>query len=367
MSTETNTIEQYTDFMRGVVAEVMDIATVAPTRKGTPGSLRLAGRLRLEPERAYAYLEERFRNLGFTPLLRREGNEEVIIAVPGRIEASTSRLWLSLLLFFLTVASTIGAGMVWFQYQLPLAIAFSASLLSILLFHELGHFLMARRMGVATSYPFFIPMPISPVGTMGAFISMKAPPPDRRALLAIAIAGPLAGLVLTIPILILGLHLSTVETIEPPYLMEGNSLLYATIKFMVFGQFLPDTTAIPNMTLDVSLHPVAFAGWFGLLVTGLNLIPAGQLDGGHILYALVGPEIARKVTWSIVGILIVTGIVFQWYGWFLWAGLIALFGQQRAALLNELVPLTQSQKLLAIAGLILFILVFTPAPLIGVQ
>jgi membrane-associated protease RseP (regulator of RpoE activity) len=246
-----------------------------------------------------------------------------------------------------------------------LGLAYSASILSILLAHELGHFLMARRLGVTVSYPFFIPVPTL-IGTMGAFISMKEPPPNRRALLLIAIAGPLAGLVVTIPVLLIGLSLSEVystaaleamaQEMNTEFFQEGNSLLYAAAKFVVFGRWLPGGGE------DVLIHPVAWAGWVGLLVTALNLMPAGQLDGGHIYYALVGPRVARTTTQVVVVVLVVLGIFF-WTGWLLWAVLISIFGQYRAPLLNELTPLDQRYRMLALLGVVVFFLVFIPAPI----
>lgn len=349
----------YDTFIQNIVAEAMHITSVTHTDTEAVGTLRFSGQLRMEPRQAYAYLDSRFQTLGFTPLLREEKEGVELLIVPGRISASQSRLWLALLLFFLTVASTIFVGSLVIGNGLIEGIAFSLALLSILLTHELGHFLVARKLGVAVSFPFFIPMPFTIIGTMGAFIAMKEPPPDRRALFSIAIAGPLAGLVVAVPVLILGLMLSETGTMEPPFFLEGNSLLYALVKWGIFGQFLP------NGNLDVQLHPVAFAGWVGLLVTALNLIPAGQLDGGHILYGLVGPQTAHKVTWGIIALLLVLGFV--WYGWFLWAALIFLFGRRRAPLLNELVPLDRGQQVVAVLLLIIFVLIFTPVPFTVVQ
>lgn len=349
----------HSDLLRGIATEVMEISDITTQALGDQEVLRLRGRLRLAPQAAYAYLAPRFRALGYTPLLQQEGDGVALIATPGRVVVSRSRLWVALLLLGLTIASTVFVGgLTATGIDLGLGLAYSAALLSILMAHELGHFLMARRLGVAVSYPFFIPLPLPPLGTMGAFIAMKEPPPDRRALLQIAIAGPLAGLAVAVPVLALGLLLSDVQPATPTALgglTVGNSLLYAAVKIAVFGHF------VPNAAESLLLHPVAFAGWAGLLVTGLNLLPAGQLDGGHILYALVGPRFARLVTWSIAALLVVMG--FLWSGWFLWALLIVLFGQRRAPLLNEVTPLDGRLRLVALLGLAVFVLVFTPTPL----
>jgi membrane-associated protease RseP (regulator of RpoE activity) len=202
-----------------------------------------------------------------------------------------------------------------------------------------------------------LPLPVPPLGTLGAVISMQGPPRNRRHLLAIAAAGPLAGLAVAVPVLLIGLSLSTVEPLPSagPYMMEGNSLLYAALKFVVFGQLLPGNG------LDVIIHPVAFAGWAGILVTGLNLIPAGQLDGGHIVYALFGARVARYVLWGVLAALAVLSVF--WQGWLLWLVLIFLFGRMRLAPLDELSGLTAPQKALAVAMLLLFVLVFTPVPM----
>ncbi|MBI3943213.1 MAG: site-2 protease family protein, partial [Chloroflexi bacterium] len=206
------------------------------------------------------------------------------------------------------------------------------------------------------SLPYFIPLPILGFfGTMGAFISMKAPPPDRKALFAIAAAGPLGGLIVAIPVLIAGLLLSHVQPLPVgPYLAEGNSLLYLLLKLVLFGQVLP------NGHMDVSLHPMAFAGWAGLLVTALNLIPAGQLDGGHVVHALLG-ERSKYLTYLIIAILLALGLV--WPGWWLWAVLVFFLGRRQAIVLNELTRLDLPRQILAVVLVVIFILIFTPIPL----
>jgi membrane-associated protease RseP (regulator of RpoE activity) len=201
----------------------------------------------------------------------------------------------NLALFLVTVASVFLAGTVWSEAApaeggllgvlktLPRGWPFAVPLLSILLVHEFGHYFAARAHRVEASLPFFIPMPVlSPFGTMGAVISMKNRIKSRNALLDIGASGPLAGLAVALPVLIIGLMRSEVKPITGPGLQEGRSLLYAALKWIALGPIPPGH--------DVFLGPVAMAGWVGMLVTMLNLLPVGQLDGGHIAYALLGPR-----------------------------------------------------------------------------
>lgn len=354
--------------LRAVAMGVMAVTSVEHVPPLERGTIRLTGKLHTDPEAAYAHLEQGFRNYGYTAMLQDDHPNVAVMALPGEFTAPNLRRWLPALMFVLTVISTVFVG--GFQldgFNWGEGLAFSAAILSILMAHEMGHFLVARRRGVHVSYPYFIPMPLSPIGTMGAFIAMQSPPRTRRDLLAVAIAGPVAGLVVAIPVLLLGLWLSPLKTLDPVAMqeqgmvlyMEGNSLLYILLKWIVSGRVLPD-----GLT-DVMLHPVAFAGWVGILVTGLNLIPAGQLDGGHIFYTLFGRRIARIVTYVLAGGLFLLG--FQWMGWFLWSFLILMFGQHRAPMLNELAPLTSRERWIALAGLVLFVLVFTPVPFVIIE
>ncbi|MBP1466917.1 site-2 protease family protein [Candidatus Chloroploca sp. M-50] len=359
--------------LRATVAEVMLIDDIEMVRRGDFESPRFLGRLKVEAQTAYDQISPRLRAMGLLGLLQQEGDRVALLVLPALAPPNPSRLWLALLLFALTIASTFyvgGQDVDWatgaIAFNVGHGLAFSASLLGILLAHELGHYLMARREGVAVSYPFFIPMPLFLLGTMGAFISIKEPVPNRRALLGIAIAGPLAGLVVAIPVLMIGLALSEVRNLaemqaqlpDMIFFTEGNSLLYAGLKLLVFGRFLPDGG------YDVFMHPVALAGWAGLLVTGLNLLPAGQLDGGHIFFALFGPKAAQIMSMLVAVVLLALG--FLWSGWFLWAVIVALLGQNRSPLLNEVTPLQGSWRLLALLGLVVFALVFTPMPITDV-
>jgi len=324
-------------------------------------AVRFRGHLLYDPETAYEFVSRDLRALGYTPLFRQDEQGQSIIAVPGTIEATPSNKWLSIALFAITTVSVFIVGMgMGEKIDLVVGAMFALALMGSLLAHELGHYFVARHFGAPVSPPYFIPMPISPLGTMGAIIRMKAPPPDRKALITIGAAGPIAGLLVAIPTLIIGLLMSRVEPLpsEGPFFMEGNSILYALIKFLIFGKFLPGGGE------DVFLHPVAFAGWAGLMITGLNLIPAGQLDGGHIAYAILGRK-ARALTTLIILVLIALGFI--WNGWFVWAIFIALFGRYHATPLNEITPLQRKHYLLGAAVFILFAHLVTPVPIVSVH
>lgn len=358
--------------------------------------IRYRGKLYGESSQAYDTLSKSLRDLEITPKFRLEEERHSIELVKGVVKPRPSNKWLNLILFILTVFSVLFAG-TFSNYQGPpelnldqiwphlleafkLGIAFTVSLLAILLAHEFGHYLAARYHKTSVTLPYFIPFPLSLFGTMGAFIQLKEPPKNKRILLDIGIAGPLAGLVIAIPVLLIGLSLSEVDLLpNQMFSLEGNSIIYLLAKFIVFGQWLPEPGSYeglnpliywvryfftgfpdPDGGVDVLLHPVAWAGWAGLLVTALNLIPAGQLDGGHILYALFGKKSQMVLPFILIA-LIALGTV--WSGWWLWALLIFLLGRRHAEPLDQITPLDPNRKILAGFGLIVFILVFTPVPL----
>ncbi len=363
-------------------------------------AIRFRGRIYSnDTEAAYFELESALKPLNFTPLFRWEGNRHVILLVEGVIQPKPSNPWINLGLFILTIFSVIAAGGLSGTEPLPAGVLpaigavfargwqFTVALLAILAAHEFGHYLVGRRNKVAVSLPYFIPMPppFGLFGTMGAFINMKTIPRNKRELFDIGVAGPLAGLIVAIPVLFLGFSLSKLDIIEaaiPPAMsiMEGNSLLYLFAKFAVFGQLLPAPLDYGNLAplfywvryfftakplpiggLDVMLHPVAWAGWGGLLVTALNLIPAGQLDGGHVINVLFGKIWSRRIFYGILVILI--GLGFLWNGWWLWAGIIFIIGRRQAEPLDMITPLGLRRKWLGVFVLLVFILTFTPIPL----
>ncbi len=248
------------------------------------------------------------------------------------------------LLFLLTVLST------WFT----LGWQYSAAIMTILLCHEMGHYLMCRRYRVAATLPLFIPMPyLSLFGTMGAVIRMKANIRDRRVLFDIGIAGPLAGLVPALIALLYGLQHSRIVPIGnvPDMIPLGDSLLLKWSE----ARFFPHLGAGE----DVLLHPIAFAGWAGLFVTALNLLPVGQLDGGHVLYGLVGKRSHLFATL----VLIAMGVNALFYpGWWFWFVLLLLFGVRHPRTLDEDEPLGWVRVGLGIFALIVFVLCFVPQP-----
>jgi Zn-dependent protease len=342
------------------VFEVGDVTLDFPQ----PGMARLRGRLRTTPARAHAAIAPRFAKRGLSALLRRdeEGGLDMILAEPRAARLRAPKLWINALLLGLTVVSVLFAGLFlvapplqWTWPEMVPGISFAICLLAILMAHEMGHYLVARRVGIKLSLPLFIPFPLNIFGTMGAAEVMEGRPPSRRALLAVGAAGPLAGLALAIPVVILGLMLSEVQAIPvgEPYFVEGNSLLYLALKYLVFGRILP------SGGVDVFIHPIAFAGWGGLFVTSLNLIPAGQLDGGHVSYALLGGR-ARKLFWPILVVLLVLGT--QWWSWLVWAFLLFWLGRVHAEPEDDLTPLNPRERALAIAVLVVLVLVFMPIP-----
>lgn len=362
---------------------------------------RYRGRLISEDSAsAYDSLKNQFAPYGLTPLFRWDEDRHAIFLVPGRPRPKASNPVVNLVLFILTILSVAFVGiqgdipaptggasamLVYIGKLLWSGAPYAASLLAILSAHEFGHYLMGRHHGVHVTLPYFIPMPFTLLGTMGAFINMKETPKNRRQLLDIGLAGPLAGLIVAIPVLLFGLSLSKVEALPTQvpagtsFLMEGNSLLYLALKYISFNQLLPAPITYdglpgwmywlrffftgqpyPSGGLDVMLHPVAWAGWVGILVTALNLIPAGQLDGGHILYVLVG---RKRATFLLPVVLItIAALGFVWSGWWLWAALIFFLGRTYAEPLDQITPLDGQRKMLAALAIVIFFLVFTPVP-----
>ena len=270
---------------------------------------------------------------------------------------------LHVLLFVLTFMTTLIAGALlngiipWEQPEkIYLGLPFSLTLLFILLTHEMSHYLMSRMHHVSATLPYFIPAP-SIIGTFGAVIKMKPPIPDRRSLIDIGASGPIGGFIIAVIACIVGLHLSKVQPSGEIQegLAFGSSLLFALLTKIMLN--------VDPEKYDVMLHPVAFAGWIGLLVTSLNLLPIGQLDGGHIVYALFG-EKHRWISKGMLPVLVVMGVLL-WPGWVVWAVLMFILGYRHPPVVYPHIQLDRKRKFMGWVSLVIFILTFTPAPVQG--
>ena len=296
----------------------------------------------------------------------------------GRVEVERRhKYWLHLLLFLLTLASTTLVGariqdnfdhnlpffdfdrdwaalVMWWGHPAALlkGLPFSLTLLTILLAHEFGHYLACVYYGLDASLPFFLPAPTF-TGTLGAFIRIRTPIYTKRALFDVGVAGPIAGFVFLLPALAIGLAFSKVI----PGIAHHGALTFGTPPML----WLLERAIFPGVaTADIYLHPVARAAWIGLLATALNLLPIGQLDGGHILYAMAGDK-HRFLSRVFVMALVPIGIVF-WYGWLLWAVLLFFFGMRHPAIYDA-AELSAGRRRMGYLALVIFLLCFTLAPI----
>ena len=353
--------------------EIGDLMWVKEVAVG-PMSVSFYGSFYLPPAQAAPRLSERLRRAGYVFQLSADGTT---LGQPGqaadgyRLEIATqplavkaSKTWINILLMVLTVIFTVlaGAGTFsnWpFDFLRPFrdfqalmeGIMYSSSLLVILATHELGHYFVSKKRGINATLPYFLPAP-SLFGTFGAFIKMKSPVPNRNSLVEVGVAGPIAGFVVAVPVLIIGLLLSKVVMIQGAASLNlGDNLLVYLLTKLIFGT-LP-------AGYDVVLHPMAFAGWIGLLVTAFNLLPMGQLDGGHIMYGLFG----RKHLWiarATLAAILLLGIL--WQGWLIWGFLALIMGLRHPQPMDDVTPLDGTRKLLGWISLAILILCFTPVP-----
>ncbi|MYA64375.1 MAG: site-2 protease family protein [Gemmatimonadetes bacterium] len=324
---------------------------------------------------------------------RAVGDETELVAVRREAPPHRDSLALHLFLFVAALGSAVVAGGflsgtdildtrfsriggVWLPVptgfevgEMVVGLAFGLTFIGILLGHEMGHYLTARRHAVSVSLPWFIPFPpyFSLVGTLGAFIRLKSPMMRRSVLFDIGVAGPLASFALSLPVLLLGLSLSEVMGttdggLQPfvihfagePIRIGSNILVHLAAAGVVPG-FEEGSTVL--------LHPVAFAGWLGIFVTALNLMPLGQLDGGHILYAVAG---ARQRAFTIAFIAVLVPLGFLWWGWWLWGVIALALSRGRLAhppVLVEDIPVGRGRTILGWVALVLFAISFSPAPL----
>ncbi len=378
------------DAVRSLVAGELSIESLEVARDQQRGVVVVEGRLLRPSAEVFPRWLAELNELGYTPLLRpAEGPDRVSLHImQGVMRGAAPRFWIHLALFLLTVLSTLYAGAlygaqsvseVWViggailvPRNLLAGWPFSATLLGVLTAHEFGHYFAARYHKVAVTLPYFIPMPFG-FGTMGAVIAMREPVSDRRKLFDIGVAGPLAGLALAVPLLFVGLSTSEVGNIPSAgFMLEGNSILYHLAKLAVFGRALPDFAA----GQDVFMNQVTYAAWIGLLVTALNLLPLGQLDGGHTVFALFG-ERARYVNIAALAaliFLIVAGLppvqalfpalaAVGYSGWgFFFLLILFVIGPFHPPTLDDVTRLTPGRRLVGYLVLLVFIVTFVPVP-----
>ncbi len=281
-------------------------------------------------------------------------------------------MWLHVLLLVLTIVTTtvVGAGH-YLSYMADFRMIptpagwsfllhgfwYSITIMAILGSHEMGHYLACRYYDVDASMPYFLPAPIVLTGTFGAFIRIREPIPTKRMLFDIGVAGPIAGFVVAVPALIAGIAMSHVVRVPSDFvgIDLGEPLLFKAVSFLFWGS-IPDGYSL-------NLHPMAFAAWFGLLATALNLFPVAQLDGGHVSYSVLGRR-STYVTFTMIGVLLVlTYFSLSWLVWtLLLVAMLVFIGAKHPPVYDEHEPLDRTRLWLAFFALVMFVLCFTPAP-----
>jgi membrane-associated protease RseP (regulator of RpoE activity) len=349
-----------------------DVFVVADTQVVDPPDkvVEFRGQLTQASDQAYAVLNPRFHDAGYTLVLYRDRNQDVVQALRGVTQARPTQLWINALLLLATILTTLMAGAAINGANVPSlgaylqqpallleGIPFAFTLLLILGVHEMGHYVAGRVHHAAVTLPYFIPVPpfgALPLGTLGAFIQLRSPITNRRALFDIGVAGPLAGLVVAIAAFGYGLMIAEPVRASGAGISLGRS---------IFTQFLigviQPRAALPGYAAQ--LNPIMLAGWLGLFVTVLNLLPIGQLDGGHILYAAIGRR-AALIGMVTVGMLVTMGYAFGATTWLLWGFLGLIFGVRHAPTLDDITPLDPARRVIALATMILFVLIFVPVP-----
>lgn len=281
--------------------------------------------------------------------------------------------WVNVILFLATCLSTLLVGALsmqtfygvdietafynlWRQPATVLSgVPFCLAIMSILFAHEMGHYLTCRHYGIDASLPYFIPFP-NHVGTMGAFIKIRSPIYDRGQLLEVGVAGPIAGFVVAVAALVISMGLGRFVPLDGSEegILLGEPLIFQGVKYLL-GMTPPEG-------MDLYMHPVTFAAWFGFLATALNLLPAAQLDGGHITYAMFRGY-HKWISWGVVLTLLPLAI-FYWPGWYVWIILLLVIKLWHPATIDDDIPLRPRQVVLGLIGFVLLILCFTPAPFI---
>lgn len=329
-------------------------------KRFSPFMAEVSGKIYPPVESSIAEIKKFCSATTYTPLFSSEKGRDIVRLVILPHITEKPKYWLNILLFLATVLTTLIAGSMNsggdpfknFSDILK-GIPFSFSLMAILTCHELGHYFVSRKEGMIASLPYFIPVPFHFLGTFGAIIKMRSVVPTRKALLKVGMAGPLCGFVVALFVSAIGIYLSEIKFIPGggPYLRLGDSLLFYLINRLIHP-------VIPEGA-DIFLHPMAFAGWIGFLVTSMNLIPIGQLDGGHVAYSLF---LKKQKLLYLPLIIILLGFGILWQGWIIWGLLAFILTRKEPLIQDTLTPLSRREKLLALIPLIILLLTFIPKP-----
>ena len=367
---DTSTPQEDSNLMTTLAHSASDVMWIT-NQERVEDSLVLRGKLLVDSDTAYETLQRHFANTDTSAYLQEDEAGKPIIVLKsgalGKHEEKKPSPWLNIVLFLLTLGTTTWVGAayqginLWNEpWRFAAGLPYALGLMIILGAHELGHYFTARAHNMKVTLPYFIPVPFA-LGTFGAFIQMKSPSKDRRALFDVGIAGPLAGLVFAIPALLIGLQYSTVlPAANAATMMQkgsdvGSSLLFALLAKLSLGDRLIEGH-------NILMSPLAFAGWLGILVTALNLLPIGQLDGGHVAHALFG---RRKA--EVIGIVALFALfllaLFVWSGLLIWAIIVFFIaGIKSPPPLNDFSKLDSRRAVLGAFALVLLFLMLTPVP-----
>jgi Zn-dependent protease len=324
-------------------------------------------------EEKFDLLRKSLKEKGYIPMLRYDKGEHIIYVMKKK-KRKEKPIWVNYFLLIATIITTVLTGSILYIGNFDIwsmpnpmdvirienlfygAVLFALPLMSILIVHEMGHYFISKKHGISTSLPYFLPIPpILPsfnIGTFGALISSRDPMPDKKALFDVGIAGPLAGFIVAIPVTAIGIATANIVPISIDSLQSGETVFGSSFLIDIFAAIILD---IPKgFTID--MNPILFAGWVGLLITSLNLLPAGQLDGGHIFRAVLG-EKQKYAGWIAIFIMILTG----W--WFFAFVIIFLMGMMHPPPLNDDTGLDPKRKMLFLVAIAILFLCYIPFPI----
>ncbi len=318
-------------------------------------------------ESSFDFIRNQLVPLNYIPFLQKRGGEYTITIGKRKPIGRKGNIPNMILLAATLISTTIAGAFLWAGYYnsndiftlgnfLNGIVYFVFPVMLILGTHEMGHFLVARRFKVNASLPYFLPS-IPPLGTLGAFISIRDPFPNRKALLEIGIAGPIAGFLVTIPVAIVGFILTEMNPVAAPPLTPGTQVFSVPYLYSLMLSLFPFAS-------NINIFPTAFAAWVGFFATALNLLPAGQLDGGHVARALLGDQ-SKYLGWAaILGMVVLS---FEFESWILIALFVLLVGVRHPPPLNDISKLKVSRKMLGAVALALFLVTFTPFPIVTIS